>query len=48
MKPNVMKIVGAVLPIVSVGLSIASNWFEKKELDEKVAEKVAEALKNQK
>lgn len=48
MKPNVIKIAGIVLPIIGAGLSLATNWFEDKKLDDKVAEKVAEALKNQK
>lgn len=48
MKPNVMKIVSAVLPIVGAGISLANNWMDNKKLDEKVAEKVAEALKQNK
>ena len=47
MKPNAMKIVAAILPIASIVVSVANNWVEKRELDEKVAEKVAEAFKNQ-
>lgn len=48
MKQNVIKIAGIVLPIIGAALSLATNWFEDKKLDDKVAEKVAEALKNQK
>lgn len=48
MKPNVIKIAGIVLPIIGAGLSLATSWFEDKKLDDKVAEKVTEALKNQK
>lgn len=48
MKPNVIKIAGIVLPIIGAGLSLATSWFEDKKLDDKVAEKVAEALKNHK
>lgn len=47
MKPNAMKIVAAILPVLSIAVSAANTWFEKRELDEKVAEKVAEAFKNQ-
>lgn len=46
MKPNVIKIAGIVLPIIGAGLSLATSWFEDKKLDDKVAEKVAEALKS--
>lgn len=48
MKPNLIKVAGIVLPIIGAGLSLATNWFEDKKLDDKVAEKVAEALKKQK
>jgi hypothetical protein len=48
MKPNVIKIACVVLPIIGACLSLATNWFEDKKLDDKVAEKVAEAFKNQK
>lgn len=46
MKPNLMKIAGIVLPIVGVGLSLATNWLDDKKLDEKVTEKVTEALQS--
>lgn len=48
MAPNLIKIAGIVLPLVGAGLSLATGWLEDKKLDDKVAEKVAEALKNQK
>lgn len=48
MKPKVIKIAGIVLPIIGAGLSLATSWFEDKKLDDKVAEKVAEALKSNK
>lgn len=48
MKPNLIKVAGIVLPIVAAGLSLVNNWFEDKKLDDKVAEKVAEAFKKQK
>lgn len=47
-KPNVMKIAGIVLPIVGAGLSLATSWFEDKKLDDKITEKISEALKNDK
>lgn len=46
MKPKLMKIAGVVLPIIGVGLSLATNWLDDKKLDEKVAEKVTKALQS--
>lgn len=43
-KINLMKVAGVVLPILGAGVSLASNWFDGKQLDNKIAEKVAEAL----
>lgn len=48
MGPKLIKVAGIVLPIIGAGLSLATNWFEDKKLDDKVANKVAEALKKQK
>lgn len=45
-KPNLMKVAGIVLPIVGAGLSLATNWLDDKKLDEKITEKVSEALQN--
>lgn len=47
MKPKWLKIAGSVLPIVALGVSALINVVEKKELDAKIADQVAEALKNQ-
>lgn len=47
-KPNVMKIAGIVLPIVGAGLSMLTGWLEDKKLDDKIAEKISEALENNK
>lgn len=47
MKPNWMKIAGVVLPIVGAGVSLLTSALDDKKLDEKVANSVAEALKNQ-
>lgn len=33
--------------LIAAGASLAQAYFDRKELDEKVAEKVAEALSNQ-
>ena len=34
------------LTVASVGIALGQSYFANKELDEKVAEKVAEALEN--
>lgn len=47
MKPIVTKIASIALPIIGAGVSLATGWLDDKKLDEKVAEKVAEALRNQ-
>lgn len=44
MKPNVMKILGIILPLAGAGLTLATNWVDDKKLDEKVTEKVSEIL----
>ena len=46
-KFNVMSVVKLGVAVAGVGITLAQNYFDKKELDEKVAEKVAEALKEQ-
>lgn len=33
--------------VVGAGVTLAQNYFEKKEIDTRIAEKVAEALQNQ-
>lgn len=47
MNGNVLKIVKIVISVASLGLSVVSSVVAKKELDETVAKKVAEALANQ-
>lgn len=42
---KLVKIVGVISTILGVVASLASNWVNEKTLDAKVAEKVAEALK---
>lgn len=43
---KVIKVASAVLTAAGVGVSLATSWLEDKKLDNKIAEKVAEALKN--
>lgn len=44
MKDKVLKVVKFLTPLVSIGVTLATNYFENKELDDKVAKKVTEAL----
>lgn len=41
---NALKVAKIVVSVASIGVSIAANYFADKELDDKVAKKVAEAL----
>lgn len=44
-KTKAIKVVGGiVLPVLGAGISLASGWFEDKKLDDKIAEKVGDAL----
>lgn len=43
-KVNLMKIAGVALPLLGAGLSLATSWLEDKKLDDKITEKVAEAV----
>lgn len=45
-KVNLMKVAGVVLPLASAGVALVTSWFEDKKLDDKISEKVAEALVN--
>lgn len=47
MKVDVKKVLGIVLPIVGAGLSLATAWVDDKKLDDKLTEKVAQALEAQ-
>lgn len=42
------KIVKIVVPVASIATALASNYLSDKEMDEKVAKKVAEALNSEK
>lgn len=44
MNEKLMKIVKVVVPVASIGVTLAANYLSGKELDEKVSAKVAEAL----
>ena len=46
MKINVMQVVKGLVFVAAVGVSAAQSFIAGKELDSKVAEKVAEALEN--
>ena len=43
-KTKVMKIVKVGVSLLGVGVTLASNYFAEKDLDEKVTKKVAEQL----
>lgn len=43
-KNKVMKIFSAVLPLVGAGVSVAASMLDKKEQEEKIAEKAQEAV----
>jgi hypothetical protein len=44
MKEAVMKVAKIVLPILTVGVTLASNYLADKDLDDKVTKKVSEAV----
>lgn len=48
MKNNIVKILSVGLPLVGAVLTLATNWVDDKKLDDKVTEKVSEALANAK
>lgn len=41
---KLMKALKAVIPVASIAATLATSWLKDKELDEKVAQKVAENL----
>lgn len=45
-KVNWMKVAGVALPILGAGLSLVTNIVDDKKLDDKVTNKIAEALQN--
>lgn len=48
MKPNVIKGLKIVVSLAGVGVTLASNYFADKDLNDKVAKKVAEAMSEKK
>ena len=44
MNKKVMNVIKVGVTVLGVGATLAQTYFEKKDLDAKVAEKVAEAL----
>lgn len=44
MNEKLLKIVKIVVPVASIGVTLAANYLSGKELDEKVSKKIAEAL----
>lgn len=44
MKEKVLKVAKLVVPVASIGVTLAANYLSNKELDDKVAKKVSEAL----
>lgn len=46
MKLNWKQVASVVIPVAGAAVSLAANWLDDKKLDDKVAEKVADALKS--
>lgn len=46
--PTVIKVAKIALSVIGVGATLATNYFESKELDAKIAEKVAKAFAERK
>ena len=46
MNIKVIKIIGVAASIVGATASVVANWAGEKKLDNKIAEKVAEAIAN--
>ena len=44
MNKNLVKVIGIAATVVSVIASLATNWVNDKNLDNKIAEKVTKAL----
>ena len=44
MNEKLLKVVKIVVPVASLGVTLAANYLSNKELDDKVSKKVAEAL----
>lgn len=46
MSNKMFKVAKVVVPLVSIAVSFAANYLNNKELDDKIAQKVSEALAN--
>ena len=44
MNTNTIKIIGTIASLGGAVASLLANWADKKQLDNKIAEKVAEAM----
>lgn len=44
---KVIKVIGLAATILGAGVSLVQNWVSEKNLDDKISEKVAEALSKQ-
>lgn len=44
MNKNTIKFIGVAATLLGMGATLVSNWVGEKQMDEKIAEKVAEAL----
>lgn len=40
------KVARYILPVISIGVTLATNYFSDKELDDKIAKKTSEAISN--
>lgn len=45
---KVLKVASIVLPIAGAGLSLLTSWLDDQKLDQKITEKVSEALEQNK
>lgn len=44
MNPTVFKVIKIAVQVASIGISLATTYLSKKELDNQITEKVAEAI----
>lgn len=43
-KKDFIKVIGLVATVISIGANLVSEWVDEKKMDEKIEEKVNEAL----
>ena len=41
---KIVKVLSVVVPVAGAGISLVSSWLDDQKLDQKIAEKVSEAL----